>query len=133
MIIKGQSQGGKRHVRDICLQVTSGDVVLSNEWLLNTDDIVDTAVGVEVGLDVVEDRNRTISTSAGKLTASSGSRRECDGVVEGETEGLVSLLSALVVEELGHDLVPEGEEGAARCVGRGVLAIGTSNALGERS
>ena len=47
--------------------------------------------------------------------------------MEGETEGLVSLLSALVVEELGHDLVPEGEEGAARCVGRRVLAVGARN------
>ena len=53
--------------------------------------------------------------------------------MERETEGLVSLLSTLVVEELGHDLVPDGEEGAARCVGRGVLPVGASDALGERS
>ena len=71
--------------------------------------------------------------NAPELATSLHRGRERDGVVEGETEGLVRLLRTLVVEELGHDLVPEGEEGAARCVGRGVLAIGTSNALGERS
>ena len=45
----------------------------------------------------------------------------------------MSLLSTLVVEELGHDLVPEGEEGAARCVGRGVLAIGAGYTSSESS
>ena len=67
-----------------------------------------------------------------KLTASLHGGRECNGVVEGETERLVGLLSARIVEELGHDLVPEGEKSAAGRVGCGVLAIGASDALGER-
>ena len=53
--------------------------------------------------------------------------------MEGETEGLVRLLCALVVEEVVHDLLPKGEEGATRRVGRRVLAIGTSDPLSECS
>ena len=43
------------------------------------------------------------------------------------------LLRTLVVEELSHDLVPKGEEGTTRRVGRGVLAVGAGDALRERS
>ena len=52
--------------------------------------------------------------------------------MEDETEGLVGLLRALVVEEVGDDLIADGEEGAAGGVGRGVLAVGTGDAAGER-
>ena len=67
-----------------------------------------------------------------ELATSLHLRRECDGVVERETEGLVRLLSAGVVEELVDNLVPNGEESAAGRISRGVYAIGTSDALGER-
>ena len=53
--------------------------------------------------------------------------------MEGETERLMGLLSTRVVEEVGDDVVADREEGAARCVGRGILAVSASDALGERS
>ena len=60
-------------------------------------------------------------------------RRESDRVVEDETEGLVGLLRALVVEQVRDDVVADGEEAATRRVGRGVYAIGAGNTAGERS
>ena len=53
--------------------------------------------------------------------------------MEGETEGLVRLFGALVVEEVLNDVVPDGEEGAARRVRCGVLAVGARNASRKRS
>ena len=43
--------------------------------------------------------------------------------------GLGTALST--VEEVGLDVVHDGEEGAARRVGRGVLAIGAGDAAGD--
>ena len=131
MIIKGQSQGGKRHVRDICLQVTSGDVVLSNEWLLNTDDIVDTAVGVEGGLDGVEGYEGTISSATTELALLGEGRGETDGVVEGETKGLVDLFTTFTtVEEVLLDVIEDGEQDTAGCVSSGP-AVSTGGLLDE--
>ena len=49
-----------------------------------------------------------------------------------QTEGLVSLSSALTaVEEVGLDIVQDGEPGAACCVGSGVLAVGASDATSD--
>ena len=45
----------------------------------------------------------------------------------------MSLLGTLVVEEILDDVVPNGEEGAAGRVSRGVLAVGARNAPGKRS
>lgn len=45
------------------LQVSGGDVVALDEGALLVDDLVDTEVGVEVGLDVLEDSNGTVSSS----------------------------------------------------------------------
>lgn len=59
-------------------------------------------------------------------------RREGNGIMKRETERLARLLTARVVQELVDDLVPDGEEGAACSISRGVLAIGTNDALGER-
>ena len=53
--------------------------------------------------------------------------------MEGQAERLVSLLSALIVEEVVDDVVTDREEGAAGRVGRGVLAVGARDAAGERS
>ena len=68
-----------------------------------------------------------------KLAASSDGGRDTNGVVEGETERFVSLLTALAaVEEVRLDVLEDGEEHAASLVGRHA-AIGASDALGERS
>ena len=104
-----------------------------NDRLLERDDLVRTKVRVEVRLGLGEQHNRAVCASAGELTAGSCRGRERDRVVEGETEGLVSLLRALVVEEVVHDVVPDGEEGAARRVRRGVLAVRARHAARERS
>ena len=45
------------------LQVTRGDVVPGNEGLLLIDNFVDTDVGVEVGLDILENDNGAVSSS----------------------------------------------------------------------
>ena len=44
-------------------QVAGGDVVTSENGGLLVDDLVDAQVGVEVGLDVLEDGNRAVGTS----------------------------------------------------------------------
>ena len=46
------------------LQVGGGDVVLLDEGTLLVDDLVDTEVGVEVGLNVREQDRRAISSSS---------------------------------------------------------------------
>ena len=114
-------------------QVSGGDVVPCDDRLLQRDDLVRTEVRVEVGLQFGEEHDRAVRASAGELTAGFRRGRERDCVVEGETEGLVGLLRTLVVEEVIHDVVPDGEEGAARRVRRGVLAVGARNASRERS
>ena len=48
------------------LQVTRGDVVPGNEGLLLIDNFVDTDVGVEVGLNVLEEDDGAISSSTSK-------------------------------------------------------------------
>ena len=101
--------------------------------LLKRNDLVRSEVCVEVRLGLGEQNNRAVCASAGELTAGSCRGRERDCVVEGETEGLVSLLRALVVEEVVHDVVPDGEEGAARRVRCGVLAVRARHAARERS
>ena len=53
--------------------------------------------------------------------------------MESETQRLVGLFGARVVEEVVNDVVADGKEGAAGRVGRGVLAVGASNATSKRS
>ena len=45
----------------------------------------------------------------------------------------MSLFGALVVEEVLDDVVPDGEEGAARRVGRGVDAVRACDTASEGS
>ena len=101
--------------------------------LLKGDDLVRTEVRVEVRLGLGEEHDRAVCASAGELTAGFRRGRERDCVVEGETEGLVSLLRALVVEEVVHDVVPDREERTASRVGCGVLAVRACDAARERS
>ncbi len=107
--------------------------MLRDEWLLERDDVVRAVVGVECRLDLGEEDDRAVSAATDELSTGLRRGREGDCVVEGETEGLVSLLSTLVVEEVLLDVVADREECAARRVGRGVLAVGARNAAGERS
>ncbi len=107
--------------------------MLGDEGLLQRDDLVGASVCVEGRLDLREENDGAIGASTSELPASLCRGRERDGVVEGETEGLMCLLCALVVEEVLHDVVPDGEEGAARRIGRSVLAVGASDTTGERS
>ena len=53
--------------------------------------------------------------------------------MESQTEGLVSLLGALVVEEVLDDVLLDWEQCAACRVGRRVLAIGASDAARQRA
>ena len=104
-----------------------------NDWLLKCDDFVRAEVRVEVRLRLGEEDDGAVCSSASELAARLSRGRERNSVVEGQTKRLVSLLRALVVEEVLDDVVPDGEEGAAGCVRRGVLAVGARNAPGERS
>ena len=60
------------------------------------------------------------------------SGRESDGVVEGQAQRLVDVLSALAaVEQVLLDVVADGEESAASCIRRGVDTVGTSDTAGQ--
>ena len=104
-----------------------------NDRLLERDDLVRTKVRVEVRLRLREEDDGAVRSSASELAARLCRGRERNGVVEGQTKRLVSLLGTLVVEEILDDVVPNGEEGAAGRVSRGVLAVGARNAPGKRS
>ena len=43
-------------------------------------------------------------------------RGECNSVVEGETESLVSLVATLVVEQVVLQVIPDSEQTTASCV-----------------
>ena len=107
--------------------------MLSNEWLLNTDDIVDTAVGVEGGLDRVEGYEGTISSATTELALLGEGRGETDGVVEGEMERLMDLFTTFTtVEKVLLDIVENGEEDTAGCVSGGTT-VSASGLLDEGS
>ncbi len=91
------------------LQVSGGDVVLGDEGLLQRDDLVGASVRVEGRLDLGEENDGAVGATTGELATGLGSGRERDGVVEGQTEGLVGLLCALVVEKVLHNIVPNRE------------------------
>lgn len=103
----------------------------SDERLLHVDDIVDTTIGMEGGLGVIEDDDRAVCASTSKLALAGQGGRETDGVVEGETEGLVHLLTALAtVKQVCLDVVADGKQLAAGCVRRDV-PVGAGDTAGE--
>ena len=121
-----------------------------DEGALLVDDLVDTEVGVEVGLDVLEEGDRAVGTSTtayprvSEWPTSSGGRHlpehtagsvglgDTNGIVEGQTKGLVDLLAALAaVEQVLLDVVANGEQSAASGVGRGVHTVRASDPTGE--
>ncbi len=54
-------------------------------------------------------------------------RGESDGVVEGEAEGLMSLITAFVVEEVVVQIIANSEQRTASCVRSRVDAVRTGN------
>ena len=69
-----------------------------------------------------------------ELAASGDGGRDTDGVVEGQTKGLVDLLTALAaVEEVLLNVVANSEQRTARGVRRRVHAIGASDPTGDRT
>ena len=101
--------------------------------LLKRDDLVRTKVRMEVGLRLGEEDDGAVCSSTRELAARLSRGRERDSIVEGQTKRLVGLLGTLVVEEILDDVVPDGEEGAARRVGRGVDAIRACDTASEGS
>jgi len=110
-------------------EVTSGDVVVGQDGEQEVDRIDDTDVSEEEGLDGREKERRTISTTATEFAFPGQRGRECNGIVESETECFVNLFTALVVENVVQQVISDGEEGAACLVCRGVDTIGTGDTL----
>lgn len=131
------------------VQVTSGHVVLGHKWLLLANDLINTVVGVEGGLDVVEDHDGAVSTASSELSGPCNGRGNTNGIVESpdvnvsvfidtihryflQTKRLVDFLSTFAtVEEVGLNVVANSEESAAGRVRRSVLAVGARNTLGN--
>ena len=108
---------------------------------------------MEVGLNILENSDGAVSASAtagGNLLshrATTDDRQhlpeyalfhvgngDTDGVVEGQTKGLVDLLTALAaVEEVLLNVVANSEERTTCGVRRRVHAIGASDPTGERT
>ena len=96
------------------------------------DDLIKTDVGVESGLDVVEEDDGAVRASAAELAVGRHRGREADRVVESQAERLVRLLSALAaVEQILLDVVANSEQSAASGVGRGVHTVRASDPTGE--
>ena len=105
-----------------------------NERLLDIDDLVDAAVGVEGGLNLVKDDDGAVCAASPELAVGLHGGREADGVVEGEAERLVCLLAALAaVKKVLLEIVYDGEERAAGGVGRRVFAVRTCDAASYRT
>ena len=64
------------------LQVSGRDVVARDDGLLELNDVVDTSVRVEVGLDLVEEDDRSVGASTTKLALLHQLLGEADGIVE---------------------------------------------------
>ncbi|OJT02980.1 hypothetical protein TRAPUB_6459 [Trametes pubescens] len=112
------------------VQVGGTEVVAGDDRRLRVDDLVDTVVGVEVRLDAREDSNRAVRAASAEYALLLGLARDADGVVEGETKGLMDVLAALAaVEQIRLDVIDDREERAARRV-RGDLASGARHFLG---
>ena len=73
--------------------------MLGNEGLLGVDDLVDTEISVERGLSVFKGDDGSVSSSTAELALAGKSRRETDGIVEGETKRLVNLFTTFAAIE----------------------------------
>ncbi len=61
------------------------------------------------------------------------SRGDGNSIVECKTEGFVSLVTALVVEEVVVEIIADSEQGTAGSVGSCVDTVRTGNPPGERT
>ena len=90
-------------------KVTSSDQVTSEERRERVHRVVDTSIGSKVGLDVREQDHRAVSTSTLELARLG----EADSIVEGQTEGLVDVLTALAIEQVLLQVLHQWEEHTA--------------------
>ena len=110
-------------------EITRSDVPLLHERCLRVDDVVDAAVRVVGRLGARKGDDGAVCASAAKLALVCELGREADGVVEGEAERFVHLLTTLAAVEEGFlDILKDGEPGATGCVGGGVLAVWAGDA-----
>ena len=91
--------------------------MLGDEWLLHVDDVVNAAVCMEVGLDVLKCDDGTIGAAAAELAVGGQSRRESDGIVEGETKRLMNLFTTFAaIEQIFLDVITNSKQTAAGSV-----------------
>lgn len=118
-------------MRDV--QVSMRQVVARLQRLLERDNLIEADVGVELRLDLGEDRNRAIRASTAELALRLQSGRNGNGVVERQAERLVRLGRAqTAVEQVLLQVLTDGEELAARRVRCGVDAVGAGDAARQR-
>ena len=58
------------------VQVSNGEIVASDEWLLELDDLIKTNVRVEVCLDLGEDGDRSVGTTTASRRTRLSDERE---------------------------------------------------------
>ena len=90
-------------------EVTSGHKVTREERRQGIDGVINTIVRSKGGLDGREKDHRPISSGTLELARLG----EANGVVEGETKRLMSVLSTFAVEEVVLEIIPQSEERAA--------------------
>lgn len=114
-------------------QVGVREVVARLKRLLEGDDLVESDIGVELGLNLGEDRNRAVRASTAELALRLKSGRDRDGVVEGQAERLVCLGRAqTAMEEVLLQVLTDGEQLAACGIRCGVNAVGARYAARQR-
>ena len=104
------------------------------EWQEACNNLIETNIGVERCLNISEDHERTIGTSttvpiincahstqsarvcSPELALSLKGRGECNSVVEGEAESLMSFVATLVVEQVVLQVIPDSEQTTTSCV-----------------
>ena len=83
---------------------------------------------MEHRLDVIEDHDGAVGATSTELALLGQGGRETDGVVEGETEGLMDFLAALAaVKEVLLDVLENREQRTASRVCRCIFAVRASD------
>lgn len=92
-------------------QITSSDIVSSQERRERVNRVVDTRILRERKLNIPEDDHGTICTVALECPRLG----EADSVVEGQTKRLMGIFTALILEEICLQIISEREEYTALC------------------